>query len=87
MEILYASGAMFAFVFLKAFQQRNVAFDHYWPVVPTSWLMFACEAYVVVAIARHGWSLSFVGFVGTAAGVGALLAMVLHKRVFGRKGK
>jgi len=73
---------MFAFVFLKAFQQRNGAFNHYWPVIPTSWLMFATEAYVVVAIARRGWDLWFVGCVGTAAGVGAVLAVYIHNRVF-----
>ena len=83
MEILYAMGAMFAYVFLKAFQQRNVAFDHYLPVVPTSWLMFAAEAYVVVAIASRGWDVLFVFSVGTSAGVGAVIAMYVHNRIFG----
>ena len=73
---------MFAFVFLKAFQQRNVAFDHYWPVVPISWLMFSAEAYVVVTIAGRGWDILFVGAVGTCAGLGAILAMLLHSRMF-----
>lgn len=86
MEILYASLAMFGFVFLKAFQQRNVAFNHYLPIVPTSWLMFAAEAYVVVTIANRGWDLLFVGSVGTSAGLGAVLAVFLHNRIF-RRGK
>ncbi len=84
MEILYAALAMFGYVFTKAWQQRNVAFDHYWPVIPTSWVMFAMEAYIVVAIANRGWDILFVGVVGTSAGLGALLAMVLHKRLFRR---
>ena len=82
MEILYASLAMFGYVFTKAFQQRNVAFDHYWPVIPTSWIMFAMEAYIVVTIASRGWDILFVGAVGTSAGLGALGAMVLHKHLF-----
>lgn len=83
MEILYAAAAMFAFVFLKAFQQRNVAFDHYWPVLPISWCMFSTEAYVIVAVASRGWDLAFVAAVGTASGIGAMLAMALHKYLFG----
>lgn len=85
MEILYAALAQFAFVFLKAFQQRNVAFDHYWPVLPISWCMFATEAYVITVIASRGWDFAFIAAVGTAAGVGAMLAMLLHKRIFRSK--
>ena len=85
MEIVYASGAMFCFVFLKAFQQRNVAFDKYLAVIPTSWLMFAAEAYVVVAIAQRGWDFAFVAAVGTCAGIGAVCAMFLHNQIFRKK--
>ena len=85
MEILFASLAMFAFVFLKAFQQRNVAFDHYWPVVPTSLLMAATEVYVIAAIVRNGYHLPLVLAVGLGSGLGALGAMLLHKRVFAKR--
>lgn len=85
METLYACVAMLAFVFLKAFQQRNVVLDHYWPIIPVSWLMFAAEAYVIVAVASHGWDIWFVGAVGTSAGIGAIAAMYLHRRIFRRK--
>ena len=85
MENLYVSGAMFLFVFFKAFQQRNVAFDHYLPVVPTSMLMAATEVYVVATIAMRGYSLGLVISIGGGAGLGALLAMYLHKRIFGGK--
>ncbi len=87
MEILYASFAMFCFVFLKAFQQRNVAFDHYWPVVPISWLMVAAEFYVIVAVVSVGYSFALIAAVGISAGVGSMLAMLLHKRIFRRKEK
>ena len=82
MEILYAASAMCFFVFLKAAQQRNVAFDHYWPVMPISLLMAATEVYVISTIVRLGYDLYLVLAVGTGAGVGALAAMVLHKRFF-----
>ncbi len=82
MEIFYAALAMFGFVFLKAFQQRNVAFDHYWPVVPVSLLMAATEIYVISTIVRIGYNAFLVVAIGIGAGLGALLAMVLHKRLF-----
>ena len=85
MEILYAGLAMFAFVFLKAWQQRNVAFDHYWPVLPTSLLMALTEVYVISIIVRVGYDIPIVLAIGTGAGLGALLAMVLHKHIFRRK--
>jgi hypothetical protein len=82
MEILYAGVAMFAFVFLKAFQQRNVAFDHYLPVVPTSIAMAFCEVYVIAVVVRVGYHVPTVLSVGIGAGLGALGAMALHKRIF-----
>ena len=85
MENLYVSAAMFAFVFFKAFQQRNVAFDHYVPVIPTSMLMAAVEVYIIASIATRGYSFLLVLSIGGGAGVGALLAMYLHKRIFGGK--
>lgn len=87
MEILLAGAAMFCFVFLKAFQQRNVAFDHYWPVLPCSILMAATEVYVISVIVRSGYDLALVGAIGIGSGIGALVAMVLHKHIFRRRGK
>lgn len=84
MEIFYASLAMFLFVGLKAFQQRNVGGLHYWPIVPISVLMVASEAYVIVAIASRGWDLVFILVVGSAAGLGSIIAMYLHTRIFRR---
>lgn len=82
MELLYAGLAMFVFVFLKSFQQRNVAFDHYWPVVPIAWAMAAAEVYVISVVVRTGFDLPAVSAIGFGSGVGALLGMVLHKHIF-----
>ena len=87
MELLYAGGAMFAFVFFKAFQQRNVAFDHYLPVLPTSVLMATVEVYVIATVAERGYGIALVLAIGVGAGVGALCAMILHKRIFGGERK
>lgn len=76
---------MFAFVFTKAFQQRNVAFDHYWPVIPVSLLMAVTEVYVISVIVQVGYDAMYVLAIGLGAGCGALLAMILHKRIFRSK--
>ena len=78
-----AGGSSFLFVFLKAFQQLNVAFGKYLWVMPTSFAMAACEVFVIAAIAREGWGV-IVLVVGFGAGCGALLAMYLHKRFLRR---
>ncbi len=80
-----AAGAMFIFVFLKAFQQRNVAFNHYWPVIPTSLLMALAEVYVIALIATTGYDLRLVLSIGFGAGCGAVVAMFLHNRWLGDK--
>ena len=80
--MLYLSMAVasFIFVFLKAFQQRNVAFDNYLPVIPVSLGMASVEVYVIANIAQTGWSLYSVAAIGLASGSGALVAMLLHKK-------
>jgi len=80
-----AFAAMFAFVFLKAFQQRNVAFDHYWPVIPISWCMALAEVYVIAVIVRVGYDLPTVFAIGSGSGIGAVAAMLLHRRLFRKR--
>lgn len=77
--------ASFIFVFLKAFQQRNVAFDHYWWVAPTSFGMAATEVYVISTIVITGYSLSVVLGMGAGGATGALIAMYLHRKYLGVK--
>lgn len=80
-----AGLAMYVFVALKAGQQRNVAFDHYWPVIPFSMAMAFSEVYVISVIVKVGYDLLTTLFIGIGAGLGAITAMYLHKRVFGSK--
>lgn len=77
-------AASFVFVFLKAFQQRNVAFDNYIAILPTSLLMAATEIIVISNIAQRGWSLPLVLTIGMGSGLGAISAALLHKRIFHR---
>ena len=75
---------MFVFVFLKAFQQRNVAGSHYLPVIPTSLAMAATEVYVIAVIVRLGYDPYLVASIGIGAGLGATAAMYAHDKIFGR---
>jgi len=80
--------ASFIFIFLKAFQQRNVAFDHYIPVIPTSLAMAAAaaaEVYVIANVVVKGFSFPLVLAVGLGSGIGAVVAMKTHKLIFRRK--
>lgn len=86
MDAITGFLAMLSFVFFKAFQQRNVAFDNYVAVLPTSIAMAATEFYVIALIVKTGYDIVLVLALGTGAGIGALVAMVLHKRFFGTKG-
>jgi len=82
--VTYAALALasFVFVFLKAFQQRNVAFNHYLAVIPTSLLMAVVEVFTIATLAAEGWNIIIVLAVGLASGGGALTAMALHNRMF-----
>lgn len=83
-DVLAATfAASFIFIFLKAFQQRNVAFDHYVWIIPTSFLMALAEVYVIANIAARGYSIFLVLSIGLGSGIGALLAAILHKRFLG----
>jgi hypothetical protein len=79
MNLALVFSASFAFIFLKAFQQRNVAFDNYVWVMPTSFAMALVEIFVIANIARNGWSWLLVGDIGLGSGSGALLAMYIHR--------
>lgn len=78
-------SASFIFIFLKAFQQRNVAFDNYQIVVPTSMLMAFAEFYVIHNFIKTGYNIPIILSIGLGSGVGALIAMLLHKQWFMKK--
>lgn len=82
MTTLLAGVASFLFIFLKSFQQRNVAFDRYWFVAPTTMAMVYAEFYVIVQVAKRGYDFAFITMLGVASAGGCLLAMVLHKKLF-----
>jgi hypothetical protein len=84
MALVLTFLASFAFIFLKAFQQRNVAFDHHAWIVPTSMLMALVEVYVIANVAAKGFSLALVFSIGIGSGLGALSAAVTHKRMFSK---
>jgi hypothetical protein len=82
------AGALhFVFVFFKAFQQRNVAFMHYWWIMPISFCMSTTEVFALslVAIsavaADHWWQmLPYACTLGVGGGSGAIVAMYTHHR-------
>ena len=87
MSELAAGFGYFLYVFFKALQQKNVAFDHYKWVLPVSYAMAFTEVMVISLIARnaatHGISLDLIWFaiaIGTGGGIGALISMYVHNR-------
>ena len=79
---------MMGFVFLKAFQQRSVAFDAPWYyIVCTSLAMAFTEVYVIATIVRVGYHVPTVLAIGSGAGIVALVAMALHRKICGKQGK
>jgi hypothetical protein len=83
---LIAGSCYFVFVFFKAFQQRNVAFDHYAWIMPISYAMSLTEVIVISFIAIEavkGWSWELLWFavsIGTGGGLGAIAAMWFHNK-------
>jgi hypothetical protein len=73
--------ATLVYVALKAFQQKNVAGNHYLPVVPVSYGMAACEAFTIYTVAQD-FSIANILAVGTGASIGCLIAMYWHERLF-----
>jgi hypothetical protein len=90
LSLISLFGANFCFVFFKAFQQRNVTNDNYWPVIPTSFAMALTEIYVIATISIKAISdeLTLMHLVAIAlgGGLGCLTSMYLHKKVFKNNG-
>lgn len=78
-----AFSAAFIFVFLKAFQQLNVAHGQYLWVLPVSMSMAVCEVYVTWQAATQGWGWIVIP-VGLGSGFGAMLGMWIHSRLRNR---
>lgn len=71
---------MFLYVILRALQQRNVAYDNYGWVIPTSYAMAVADIFLITTVSKASWSLGLVFGYGTAGATGALVAMWFHKR-------
>ena len=77
--------ATYIFIFLKAFQQRNVVHNDWRFIAPTSMAMAFVEYYVIALVARQGYGLAIVIVGGAGAGLGAMSAMLLHNAHLKRK--
>lgn len=81
MGVYLAAGIVsFVNVFFKAFQQLNVVHHKIYWIIPVSYVMAACEVFIIwqIATAQNLWLLFPIG---TGAGIGCILSMVLHKRL------
>jgi hypothetical protein len=75
-------AANFIFIFLKALQQRNVGGSHYLAILPTSFCLAAAEVYIIVQVAAGGIDLGTVLALGLAGGLGSIVAVWAHRRLF-----
>lgn len=70
------------FLFIKSFQYRNVAFDRYGAIIPTSILMAFAEYYVIIRVVQEGLDPLLIGLVGLGAGLGSISATWFHKKFY-----
>ena len=80
LQLLEMFGAVFCYVFVRAFQQRNVSGAHYWWIVPTSYLMAVLDVFIIVFIAHSGWHLPVVLANGTGGCFGTITGVFVHRR-------
>lgn len=75
---LVAGAVSFASVFIKGFQHKNIAGNHYKLVFFTSYAMAISDVLLVGLIAKNGWAIAFP--CGTGAAFGIVLSMYIHNR-------
>ena len=73
----HALIATFALVFLRAFQQQNVAHRWYGWAVTTSYAMAVAEVGLVLTVVDIGWPA--VPWVGTGGAIGVVAAIAVHR--------
>lgn len=82
--------AYFFYVFCRAFQQRNVAFNKYAWIMPFSVGMATIDVFVISTIGFMGFQWGFVVAMAIGGGLGAISAMFVHQKWFhqyeGKKG-
>lgn len=74
-----AGGANFAWITLKALQQRNVAFGNTPLIWAVSYFLAAMEITMVYTIASQGIVWSLIAVMGTTGALGCMFAIKLHK--------
>ena len=79
-NLLIAFAISVIYIFVKAFQQQNVIHQEYKWVLPTSFVMAACEVTTIGMVAWHQtyWMIIPIGLGG---GIGCIASMYLHKRM------
>ena len=73
--------ASFISVFVKAFQQRNVAFNNYISVPLLSFGMAFTEVYIIINIVELGASWDVIWRLAIGAILGCWTAMYLHNKL------
>lgn len=68
----------FVYVFLKAIQQLNVVHRNYKAIMPASVAMGICEVAIVLLVVKAD-TLMLGVINGVCSGLGAMLAMKLHR--------
>ena len=74
--------ATFILIFIRAFQQRNVAHAHYVAMLPTSMAFAFAEYFVILSVVKQGFDMGLILLIGVSAGLSSMLATYLHKRIF-----
>jgi len=82
---MYLIIASYISVFVKAFQQRNVAFNNYLFVPVFSLAMAFTEVYIIINIVKLGASWDLVWKLATGAVLGCWSAMYLHNKLTSAK--
>lgn len=84
--MIYALSALVSFglVFLKGFQQKNVIGHHVKAAFATSYLMAVLDVGAVMIVVKGGVWIALSA--GLGASLGMVSAMVLHGRLFRKKG-
>ena len=77
--------ASYISVFVKAFQQRNVAFNNYLFVPVFSLAMAFTEVYIIINIVKLGASWDLVWKLSIGAILGCWSAMYLHNKLTNAK--
>lgn len=74
--------ATFALIFIRAFQQRNVAHANYIAMVPTSLCFAFAEFYVILSVVKQGFDPFLLMLIGLSGGTASMFATFTHKRLF-----